>query len=151
MLHATVTGRFDQLGGLVATMADLQERSHSSFWAFIRSNQEAMHAFYRGDLETSERLAEHCLQLADELPEEDGAGTYGLRMFMIRREQDRLAAMGPLVRRVLASADSGTRVDPGSCVAPDRDRVEYEAAAEALAPARAGRVRPARSMRCGAP
>ncbi len=54
-------------------MAELQERSHSSFWEFIRANQEAMEAFYRGDLDASERLAEHCLELADALPEEDGS------------------------------------------------------------------------------
>lgn len=52
-----------------------------------------MEAFYRGDLEASEILADHCLELADQLPEEDGSGTYGLRMFLIRREQDRLARM----------------------------------------------------------
>jgi len=135
MMHATLTGRFDQLRGLARTMADLQERSHSSFWAFIRSNQEAMDAFYRGDLDASERLAEHCLQLADDLPEEDGAGTYGLRMFMIRREQDRLAAMTPLVRRVLASADNGSVWTPGLALLLVETGAG-DAAAEALAPAR---------------
>jgi DNA-binding winged helix-turn-helix (wHTH) protein/tetratricopeptide (TPR) repeat protein len=135
MLYATLTGRFDQLRGLVRTMADLQERSHSSFWAFIRSNQEAMDAFYRGDLEASERLAEHCLRLADDLPEEDGDGTFGLRMFMIRREQDRLAAMAPLVRSVLARADAGSVWTPGLGLLLV-ETGSHDAAAEALAPAR---------------
>ncbi|MGA9278647.1 AAA family ATPase [Ilumatobacter sp.] len=135
MMFAALMGRFDQLRGLARTMAGLQERSHSSFWAFIRSNQEAMEAFYRGDLDGSERLAEHCRRLADDLPEEDGAGTYGLRMFVIRREQDRLPAMAPLVRRVLDAADSASVWTPGLGLllvetgSPD-------AAAEALAPAR---------------
>ena len=136
MLYATLTGRFDQLRGLVGTMTELQERSHSSFWAFIRSNQEAMDAFYRGDLDMSERLAEHCLRLADDLPEEDGAGIYGLRMFMIRREQDRLAAMAPLVRQVLAQADSDSVWTPGLALLQIETGSTQEAA-EALAPARA--------------
>ena len=135
MMHATLTGRFDQLRGLVGTMAELQERSHSRFWAFIRTNQEAMDAFYRGDLAASEDLAEHCLRLADDLPEEDGAGTYGLRMFMIRREQDRLAAMAPLVRRVLASAEGGSVWTPGLALLLI-ETGSLDAAAETLAPAR---------------
>ncbi len=65
ILYATLTGRFDERHRLVRTMAELQERSHSSFWEFIRANQEAMEAFYRGDLEASEMLAERCLELAE--------------------------------------------------------------------------------------
>ena len=113
ILYATLTGRLDERRRLVSTMSELQERSHSRFWEFIRANQEAMEAFYRGDLEASETLAEHCLELADDLPDEDGSGTYGLRMFLIRREQDRLAAMAPMVRHVLANADDDAIWTPG--------------------------------------
>jgi len=113
IMHATLTGRLDERRRLVNTMAELQERSHSRFWEFIRANQEAMEAFYRGDLEASETLAEHCLELADALPEEDGSGTYGLRMFLIRREQDRLAAMAPMIRHVLTNADDAAIWTPG--------------------------------------
>ncbi len=113
ILHATLTGRFDERRRLVRTMAELQAQSHSSFWGFIRANQEAMEAFYRGDLEASERLAAHCLELADALPEEDGSGTYGLRMFLIRREQDRLAGMAPMIRHVLATAHGDAFWTPG--------------------------------------
>ena len=113
ILYATLTGRFEQRRQLVHTMADLQERSHSRFWEFIRANQEAMEAFYRGDLDASEELAEHCLELADQLPEEDGGGTYGLRMFLIRREQDRLSTMAPLVRHVLSTAADDAIWAPG--------------------------------------
>ncbi len=113
LLYATIMGRFDERHELVTTMAELQGRSHSRFWEFIRANQEAMEAFYRGDLEASETLAEHCLELANALPEEDGSGTYGLRMFLIRREQDRLAGMAPMIRHVLANADDDSIWTPG--------------------------------------
>ena len=113
LLYGTLTGTFDQQGNLAATMTRLQEESHSRFWAFIRMNQLAMDALYVGDLEASEELSEQTLALADELPEEDGLGTYGLRMFLIRREQDRLAAMAPVVRRVVDSEDSGDLWTPG--------------------------------------
>ena len=82
-------------------------RDRSSFWTLIRANQEAMEAFYRGDLQAAEQHAERCLEL------QEGAGTYGLRMFMIRREQDRLAAMAPLVRRVLSTGDIAGVWTPG--------------------------------------
>jgi DNA-binding winged helix-turn-helix (wHTH) protein len=136
ILHSTLTGRFDERRRLVETMAELQERSHSRFWEFIRANQEAMEAFYRGDLVASESLAEHCLALADELPEEDGGGTYGLRMFLIRREQDRLAAMAPMMRHVLANADDGAIWTPGLALMLVETGAVDEAA-EALGPARA--------------
>jgi DNA-binding winged helix-turn-helix (wHTH) protein/tetratricopeptide (TPR) repeat protein len=137
ILYATLTGRHDERRRLVRTMAEQQERSHSRFWEFIRSNQEAMEAFYRGDLAASEALAEHCLELAAALPEEDGSGTYGLRMFLIRREQDRLAAIAPVIRHVLATADESTIWTPGLALllveTGDRD-----GAAAALHAAKAG-------------
>ena len=135
ILHATLTGRLDERRRLVSTMSELQERSHSRFWEFIRANQEAMEAFYRGDLETSETLAEHCLALADALPDEDGSGTYGLRMFLIRREQDRLAAMAPMVRHVLANADDDAIWTPGLALLLVETGAHDEAA-EALAAVR---------------
>lgn len=40
-------------------MTELQARSHSSFWRFMRANQEAMEAFHLGDLAAAEALARH--------------------------------------------------------------------------------------------
>ena len=99
LLHAAMLGQHETVRDMADLMARLQEKSRSSFWMLIRAHQEAMEAFYRGDLDAAELQAERCLELAD------GSGTYGLRMFMIRREQDRLASIAPLVRRVLATGD----------------------------------------------
>lgn len=104
-LHATLQGEFGRVRELADLMTHLQEQSHSTFWRFIRLNQEALESFHLGDLAGAEALAEACLEAANELPDEDGSGTYGLRMFMIRREQDRLASIAPLVRHVLSSND----------------------------------------------
>ena len=62
-----------------------------------------MMAFYRGQLDQSEELAELCVSLAADLPGEDGMGTYGLRMFLIRREQDRLGMVAPMIRHLMAA------------------------------------------------
>ena len=111
--YATLIGDFPEVHRLEAEGANMVEQTHSSFWEFIKRNQDAMHAFYRGDLVAAEELAEACLELADSLPEEDGSGTYGLRMFMIRREQDRLSTMAPLVRRVLSQSEAASLWAPG--------------------------------------
>lgn len=136
ILHATLLGRFEDRPAPLKAMIALQERSHSRFWEFIRANQEAMEAHYRGDLELSEHLAQHCLELANALPEEDGSGTFGLRMFLIRREQDRLAGMAPLVEQVLADADADGIWTPGLALLLIETGATDEAAA-ALAPLRA--------------
>ena len=113
ILYATLLGRFDERRAMVRSMAELQRRSHSSFWRFIRANQEAMEVFYEGDLRRAEQLAQYCNELAEALPEEDGSGTFGLRMFMIRREQDRLAALLPLVRHIVARDEGSALWTPG--------------------------------------
>ncbi|MCB0995348.1 MAG: hypothetical protein KDB21_09675, partial [Acidimicrobiales bacterium] len=136
ILFATLTGRFDERRELVRSMTALQERSHSSFWQFIRANQEAMDAFYLGDLTSAESLAVMCRDLAERLPEEDGSGTFGLRMFMIRREQDRLAAMAPLLRHVLARSEGAALWTPGLALLLVETGAQAEAA-DVLAPVRA--------------
>ena len=136
IMYTILTGRFDERRRLVNTMAAVQERSHSSFWAFIRANQEAMEAFYRGDLDAGEALAEHCLELAEPLLDHDGSGTYGLRMFLIRREQDRLAAMAPIIRNVVASSDADGIWSPGLALVL-LETGAFDEAAEALAAVRA--------------
>ena len=135
IMYSILMGRFDERRRLVNTMAVVQERSHSSFWAFIRANQEAMEAFYRGDLDASEALAEHCLELAEPLLDHDGSGTYGLRMFLIRREQDRLGSMAPIIRSVVADSDADGIWSPGLALVL-LETGAYDEAAAVLAPAR---------------
>ncbi len=113
IMFATLTGDVPEARRLVDVMAEQQRRWRSRFWQFVRTNQEAMEAFYLGDLAESERLAEHCRALADRLPDEDGTGVYGLRMFLIRREQDRLAVVAPVLRTVVARAGGDPLWTPG--------------------------------------
>jgi DNA-binding winged helix-turn-helix (wHTH) protein/tetratricopeptide (TPR) repeat protein len=113
IMFATMIGDFAESRRLVGVMAREQLRWRSRFWEFVRTNQEAMEAFYRGDLVASEQLAEHCLDQARRIPDEDGTGTYGLRMFLIRREQDRLATIAPMIRMVVAGAGDSDLWTPG--------------------------------------
>ncbi|MBX3315159.1 MAG: AAA family ATPase [Actinobacteria bacterium] len=135
IMFATLTGDVDEREQLIDKMAALQARTHSPFWRSIRANQEAMKALYRGDLASAEVLAERCLDLADALHGQDGSGTFGLRMFCIRREQDRLAAMAPLVRHVLSGAEGADLWTPGLALLL-AETGEPEEAVEVLAPVR---------------
>lgn len=92
-----------------ADMAEL----HSRFWTFTVANHHAMLALYDGDLAEAEDAAETCLQLAEHLVDEDNSGLYGLRMFLIRREQQRLAPLVPLMRHLAATGDSAGFWSPG--------------------------------------
>ncbi len=112
-LYAQMVGRHHDAKRLTRVREAMQEETHSTFWKFIRINQIAMEAFYEGDLDAAEEGAERCLELADALPEEDGSGSYGVRMFLIRREQDRLLSMAPLLRRVMAQDDATSVWTPG--------------------------------------
>jgi tetratricopeptide (TPR) repeat protein len=62
----------------------------------------AMRAILHGEFAEAERLAERALELGREILHGDVAtGVYGVQMFMIRREQGRLAEVAPVFRRFL--------------------------------------------------
>ncbi len=112
-LFAVFVGDFEEAGRIATIQEKVVDEFHSKFWAFIVQNRWAMETHYRGDLIAADEHAETCLELANSLPEEDGSGTYGLRMFMIRREQDRLTTMAPLVRHVLSKSEASGVWTPG--------------------------------------
>lgn len=107
------SGRLVEHRALEAEFRSQSQATGSLFWIHIAANDEAMLAFYDGDLARTEELAEHCLELADRLPDEDGSGAYGLRMFAVRREQDRLAGLTPLVRHLVDGRPADALWAPG--------------------------------------
>jgi DNA-binding winged helix-turn-helix (wHTH) protein len=69
----------------------------SRFWDYLVENHRALRAFYDGDLALAEKFTDRCYEIAGTMTGEDTSGTYGLRMFLIRREQDRLAGLRPVL------------------------------------------------------
>jgi hypothetical protein len=112
-MHAVFAGHFDESDALARLLASLVGRSHSSFWESIQVNWKAMEALFFGELDAAEELAERCLALSESVDDDRGAGIYGLRMFLIRREQDRLGPMGPLLQRVLSEGSVDGVWTPG--------------------------------------
>ena len=113
IVAAALAGRFDDFDHLQTDMNELLAYVRSGFWAYVGANHEAMMAFHRADLEGCEQLAERCLGMAADLPGDDGTGAYGLRMFMIRREQDRLEALAPMIRLLVSDNPSDSFWIPG--------------------------------------
>ncbi|MEM9748714.1 MAG: hypothetical protein AAF945_18625, partial [Actinomycetota bacterium] len=107
------TGQLDRFRRGHAEMERRAAELHSTFWDYVVTNMAAMLSMYDGDFDRTEHLTERCLDIAEGLPDEDNAGTYGLRMFVLRREQGRIAPLLPLIRSVLHSDPSASYWSPG--------------------------------------
>ena len=76
-----------------------------------------MHALFEGRFDDAERLAQRTLEIGDRMPGLDAAGVYGVQMFTLRREQGRLAEVGPMVRHFV---QTNAPVEPlASRIGPD--------------------------------
>ncbi|MCU1345330.1 MAG: transcriptional regulator, LuxR family, partial [Acidimicrobiia bacterium] len=106
-------GRIDEYRQGLDDMTTATRSIHSSFWDYIRANHEAMHVLYQGDLVAAEQASARCAEVASRLADDDTSGTLGLRMFVIRREQDRLRHLAPLIRQLVASGSTETFWTPG--------------------------------------
>jgi len=92
-----------------AAAADLDLVVHGSgepFIAFMHRCGDYAHAFLDGDFPAAARIAEEALELGRSFGPDDTEGTYGLQMYMIRRETGALEQVRPLLGAVRQS--SGT-------------------------------------------
>jgi DNA-binding winged helix-turn-helix (wHTH) protein len=106
-------GEMDDYRRGFTEMSAIIDGIHSSFWEYVRANLAAMAALYEGDLWEAEAASARCANVAKELIEEDTSGTLGLRMFVIRREQDRLGHLAPLIRQLVVSGATTSFWTPG--------------------------------------
>lgn len=106
-------GRMHDYRQLQEELRDATRQLHSRFWDYILANHYAMLALYEGNLSEAADAAEVCLSLAQHLVDEDNSGLYGLRMFLIRREQQRLSPLVPVLRQLASSDDSTGFWSPG--------------------------------------
>jgi len=76
-------------------------------WArVLESGPRFIGAYIAGDLEQAELLSHHADELADAVAGLDGAGGHGQQMFAIRREQQRLNEVRPVIEMALARGAS---------------------------------------------
>ncbi|MGC1565067.1 MAG: response regulator transcription factor, partial [Trebonia sp.] len=92
-----------------AAAADLElavRGSGQPFIAFMHRSGDYAHAFLGGDFAAAARIAEDLLELGRSFGPDDTEGTYGLQMYMIRRETGGLEQVRPLLGTIRES--SGT-------------------------------------------
>lgn len=80
--------------------------SGQPFIAFMHRAGDYAYAFLNGDFAAAVRVAEDLLELGRSFGPDDTEGTYGLQMFMIRRETGALEPVRPLLSAIRQS--SGT-------------------------------------------
>ena len=87
-------------GALTAATADMDlavRGSGEPFIAFMRRCGDYARAFLDGNFPAAARVAEDLLELGRSFGPDDTEGTYGLQMFMIRRETGALEQVRPLL------------------------------------------------------
>jgi DNA-binding CsgD family transcriptional regulator len=76
------------------------------FIAFMRRCGDYAHAFLNGDFGAAAQVAEDLLELGRSFGPDDTEGTYGLQMYMIRRETGALEQVRPLLDAVRQAPDT---------------------------------------------
>lgn len=91
-------------------MADYEraaEALREPFPLYVGACMRTMHALLEGRFAEVEDLARHTLGIGARMPGLDAGGVHGVQMFTLRREQGRLAELGPVVRQIVqGSADA---------------------------------------------
>ncbi|MFN0092671.1 MAG: ATP-binding protein [Acidimicrobiales bacterium] len=94
-LAAAQAGDLPALRGLTASYRALVEELHDGFFRVALRALEISMAQGRGELARAERLTEEAAQPGGADAWLEPEGVYGIRLFLLRREQDRLAEIEP--------------------------------------------------------
>jgi tetratricopeptide (TPR) repeat protein len=90
----------------------LESRQSSRFAYFVTICGDQIVAFLHGELDRAESLANDAIEFGRQTGE-DVSGIHGVQMFLIRREQDRLAELAPVVRLFLGTNPDALLWGPG--------------------------------------
>jgi class 3 adenylate cyclase/tetratricopeptide (TPR) repeat protein len=112
LVGSLVLGDRASLTKWYARVVDVTERLGTRFSRYVKATDEQYLAFVDGDLARAEALIEECELLGGEL-HEDASGVSGGQVFIIRREQDRLRELVPIVRMLLSDNSDASMWQPG--------------------------------------
>lgn len=96
-----ITGALDEVRALLDPHTRLAERLGQPLFRVLDLQVRALLASGDGRLDEAERLAEQAEEESRFLSANDAAGGYGVQMFSIRRDQDRLDEARPMVEAVV--------------------------------------------------
>jgi DNA-binding CsgD family transcriptional regulator/tetratricopeptide (TPR) repeat protein len=74
------------------------EEAPQSFYRYFTAGFQTMRALLDGRFAEAERLAQQALAFGQQAQVENADGVFGMQMFLLRREQGRLAELAPAVR-----------------------------------------------------
>ncbi|MDB5550749.1 MAG: adenylate/guanylate cyclase with repeat [Rhizobium sp.] len=106
-------GRRERINRSVATLKEFGETRQRLHDQWIARHGAAMLAILDGDLPAAEVLAGEGLAMGRQTHGDQVEGIYGIQMFTIRREQDRLAEVAPVMKRFLDENTDETVWLPG--------------------------------------
>src|SRR6185437_14025971 len=85
--------------------ASLEETMRNPFHFCILKNFQACEACLEGRFADFERFAGEALAMGQNFEVENAAGIFGVQMFTLRREQDRLREIEPLLRHFVQTPE----------------------------------------------
>lgn len=91
-------------------LGETRQRMHVQW---IARHGRAMQALLEGNFAAAEQHAEAALRLGRHTHGDQVAGVYGIQMFSIRREQNRLAEVAPIIKRLMDDKPGQAAWQPG--------------------------------------
>jgi predicted ATPase/class 3 adenylate cyclase/DNA-binding NarL/FixJ family response regulator len=76
----------------------IAEEARQPFYRYVNTGFQTMRALLNGRFAEAERLAQQSLEFGQQAQVENADGVFGIQMFLLRREQGRLAELAPAVR-----------------------------------------------------
>ncbi len=123
-------GDINALDAAIEGLAKLAEEVRQPHYLYILATWRAMRALLDGRFEEVEDLAQQAMALGQRLQADGVAGTFGLQMFSLRKEQGRLQELEPVVRAFVAQHSEGSAWRQGLALIYKELGREEEARAE---------------------
>jgi DNA-binding CsgD family transcriptional regulator len=109
------------------TMTPLADELGQPFYHYVALTARVMRALLEGQWQEAEKTAYQSLTIGRRLQGQDPSGTFGMQMFMIRREQGRLRELEPVLRSFMQRHSLASAWRPGLALLYSELGLEQEA------------------------
>jgi predicted ATPase/DNA-binding CsgD family transcriptional regulator len=111
----------------VEALTQLSEELKQPFYQYLALTLRIMRLLLEGKWQAAEQMAYQSLTLGRRLQGQDPAGTFGIQMFTIRREQGRLREIEPVLRSFVQRHSLASAWRPGLALLYSELGLEHEA------------------------
>jgi DNA-binding CsgD family transcriptional regulator/tetratricopeptide (TPR) repeat protein len=106
-------GDIHALDGEIEAYNRQVETLRQPLYVYLMLGYQVMRNLLEGHFADAERLAQEALVIGQKVQAESAAGTFGVQMFTIRREQGRLKELAPVVRHFVEQNAAASTWRPG--------------------------------------